>query len=336
MYADLSRADFYAPAVRPVYVRLPEEYVKDCDEGMVGRLNMSMYGTRDAAASWAAEYGKTLIAAGYAQGKASPCLFHNASSNTTIMVHGDYFVGVGRPEELAKLKAALEHKYELKVETLSGYGADMHEDRILNKVVRRTPEGIELEADPRHAEIVVRELGLEAAAASKVPGVKLSREAVEQSTEEEPLPREEARKYRAIAARLNYLAPDRLDIAYSVKEVARNMASPRWSDFQKLKRIGRYLIARPRLISKFAWPPGVDLIAAYTDSDWAGCAATCKSTSGGIVCRGTHVIKSFSEQQRTVALSSAEAELHAMVAASSETRGIIALLKDMGCEADGV
>ena len=44
---------------------------------------------------------------------------------------------------------------------------------------------------------------------------------------------------------------------------------------------------------------------------------------------GSHVIKSYSKQQRTIALSSAEAELHAMVAASAECLGIMALRKDM-------
>jgi hypothetical protein len=50
---------------------------------------------------------------------------------------------------------------------------------------------------------------------------------------------------------------------------------------------------------------------------------------------GTHVIKSYSKQQRTVALSSAEAELHAMVAASSETLGLIGLIRDMGQDFQG-
>ena len=50
MYADVSRAYFYAPAVRPVYVRLPSEDKDKNNDGMVGKLNMSMYGTRDAAA----------------------------------------------------------------------------------------------------------------------------------------------------------------------------------------------------------------------------------------------------------------------------------------------
>ena len=72
IYADVSRAYFYAPTVRPVYVKLPAEDKEAGDEGMVGRLKMSMYGTRDAAANWSAEYGGTLVAAGYRQGKASP------------------------------------------------------------------------------------------------------------------------------------------------------------------------------------------------------------------------------------------------------------------------
>ena len=120
MYTDVSRAYFYAPAVRPVYVLLPSEDSNANDVGMVGRLNMSMYGTRDAAANWAAEYGQTLIDAGYEQGKTSPCIFHNSKSDTTVMVHGDDFVGVGKPEELAVLRKVLEDKYKLKVETLSG------------------------------------------------------------------------------------------------------------------------------------------------------------------------------------------------------------------------
>ena len=42
----------------------------------------------------------------------------------------------------------------------------------MNKVVRSTAKGIEFEADHRHAEIVVKELGLETAKVSRVPGSK--------------------------------------------------------------------------------------------------------------------------------------------------------------------
>ena len=75
MYADVSRAYLYAKAVRPIYVRLPEEDMEEGDESRCGKLMMSMYGTREVAMNWALEYGDILRAAGYEQGKANPCLF---------------------------------------------------------------------------------------------------------------------------------------------------------------------------------------------------------------------------------------------------------------------
>ena len=194
--------------------------------------------------------------------------------------------------------------------------------KILNKIVRWTPSGLELEADPRHAELVIGELGLEPATVSKVPGVKPSRDGEHAAMSmDDELGREDARRYRAVAARLNYLAPDRVDIGYSVKEAARSMAKPLVGDWDKLKRIGRYLLGKPRLISKFAWQSETEMVTAYSDSDWAGDKSTCKSTSGGILVIGSHVIKSYSKQQRTVALSSAEAELNASVKAAQEGLG---------------
>ena len=44
------------------------------------------------------------------------------------------------------------------------------------------------------------------------------------------------------------------------------------------------------------------------------------------------MIKSYSRQQNTVALSSAEAELYAMVAASAETLALAAYARDVGVE----
>ena len=47
--SDIKRAYFYARAVRPVYIEIPVEDRQPGDDGMVGRLNLSLYGTRDAA-----------------------------------------------------------------------------------------------------------------------------------------------------------------------------------------------------------------------------------------------------------------------------------------------
>ena len=304
-YADVSRAYFYAKAVRPVYVKLPEEDIEPGDEGRCGRLMMSMYGTRDAALNWALEYGDTLRAAGYKQGKSNPCLFYHEEKDVAVMVHGDDFVAVGPNQHLEHVEKTLGDKYKIKVDKLGLGKGQKDEVRILNKVVRMTEYGIELEADPRHAELVIKELGLEGAKPSMVPGSKAANRPTTTTTTiaEEARPRSRATKdrmdvekeidsiasvkeskngeswdddvdddlevhdddddddldpasaklYRAVAARLNYISPDRPDIGVAMKEAARNMSKPRKSDIQKLKKIGRYLIGKPRLVLNFPW-----------------------------------------------------------------------------------
>ena len=113
------------------------------------------------------------------------------------------------------------------------------------------------------------------------------------------------------------------------------MQCPKISSMRLLRRIGRYLVGRPRIVMKFGWQPLPTMVTAYSDSDWAGCAKTARSTSGGLICYDAHVLKSWSRQQRRIVLSSAEAELHAAVAASSEALGIISLLHDLGVDAQG-
>ena len=66
---DISRAFFYAPAIRPVFVKIPPEAQKPGDEGMCWELCMSRYGTRDAATNWHAKYSGHLRGIGFQQAK---------------------------------------------------------------------------------------------------------------------------------------------------------------------------------------------------------------------------------------------------------------------------
>jgi len=56
-FIDVRRAYFHAQAITIVYVSLPEE---DRQEGMCGRLNTAMYGTRGAAQNWEYEHSQWL------------------------------------------------------------------------------------------------------------------------------------------------------------------------------------------------------------------------------------------------------------------------------------
>ena len=63
----------------------------------------------------------------------------------------------------------------------------------------------------------------------------------------------EATAYRGVAARGLYLSADRPELRFAVKELARNMARPRRVDVSGMKRFGRFLARRPRLVCRFGY-----------------------------------------------------------------------------------
>ena len=88
------------------------------------------------------------------------------------MVHGDDFLAVGEKRATDSLKQVLTEAYKVKCEVLGDGDGEVDEIRVLNRVVRRTSTGITIEADPRHAEMVIKDLELTSANAGKVPGSK--------------------------------------------------------------------------------------------------------------------------------------------------------------------
>ena len=76
-------------------------------------------------------------------------------------------------------------------------------------------------------------------------------------------------------------------------------------------------------------------IVGYSDSDWAVCRVTGKSTSGGALMIGSHLMKAWSRTQNHVTISSVEAELYAMVKCTAELIGIKSMMRDWGHEKSG-
>ena len=106
-------------------------------------------------------------------GKHSACNFWHPSRDVAVTVHGDDFTATGRENELQWFNGILKGAYEVKTKFL---GPDkqrhLQEVRILNRVIRWEEWGIGYEADQRHAELVVKELGLEESRPVTTPGAK--------------------------------------------------------------------------------------------------------------------------------------------------------------------
>jgi hypothetical protein len=213
---DISRAYFNAFIEREVYVELPTE--AGCDKSVVGRLVKCMYGTRDAAQGWEGTYRAALEALGFVKGKASPCVFTHSTRDIFLTVHGDDFLATSSPATLDWFEKAILTKFEGKVKgRLRNPGDEL---RVLNRIIRRSEEGYEWEADQRHAELLIESAGLDSESRPLAnPGRKLNTKELE--VEAIPLVGVEATSFRARAARANFLASDRPDIASSVKELCR-------------------------------------------------------------------------------------------------------------------
>ena len=149
-----------------------------------------------------------------------------------------------------------------------------------------------------------------------------------------PLEGTEFKCYQQQAARANYLCLDRPDIGFATKELMRRMSAPTDVDFAALKKLGRYLLGKPRVVSTFRYGESSNELIVEGDSDHAGCLKTRKSTSGGVIRWGSHVLKWWSKTQPTIALSSGEAELAAMVRSTSEGLGMVAIMKEFNLEAN--
>ena len=138
---------------------------------------------------------------------------------------------------------------------------------ILNRLVEWVEgKGISYEADPRHTQLLIREIlgddnhdrpvatpGVreteedEAAVLKHIEELKKARAAGMGKRDEEKglVDCGMVSRYRSLATRANCLASDRVDIELAVKEIARKMSAPEDKDEEKLKRLARYLKVRP-------------------------------------------------------------------------------------------
>ena len=135
-----------------------------------------------------------------------------------------------------------------------------------------------------------------------------------------------------MTARGLYLAQDRSDIQYAIKELSRNMSQTTARDWRALVRLGRYLIGKPRVVLHFDYQATVDKISIWGDTDFAGCRRTRKSTTGGAAQLGKHTVKSRSVTQAVIAQSSGEAEYYGLVKDSSTGIGLRNMIADLGVD----
>ena len=162
------------------------------------------------------------------------------------------------------------------------------------------------------------------------PGMSI----VRAKTEEEKVDKERQAKYRSGVGMLLYLVKhSRPDIANQVRELSKALDGPTEACIKEMYRIIKFVLDTKDVGLKM-FPDNFDeefkwKIQVYTDSDWAGDRDTRLSVSGFVLYVMGVPILWRSKGQKSVALSSSEAEYVSLSEAAKEVKIVSQLLESM-------
>ncbi len=141
---------------------------EDHQAGTCGRFKTAMYGTRGAAQNWEMEYSEMMTEAGFTQGSHSACVLYHKEKRVRTVVDGDSFTVLGAKADLDWFREVAQCRMEVKLKSRLQRGKP-GDVRILNRIATVAKDGLEYEADQRHAEILMKDLGADEGAGGLAP-----------------------------------------------------------------------------------------------------------------------------------------------------------------------
>ncbi|KAG6531657.1 hypothetical protein ZIOFF_005473 [Zingiber officinale] len=139
----------------------------------------------------------------------------------------------------------------------------------------------------------------------------------------------DATEYRRVIGCLRYLLHTRPDLSYSVDMASRYMEKPTSMHHKVVKQILRYLKGTIYFGLAYTKGPQEISIFGYSDSDLAGDLDGRKSTSGMAFYFNESLVSWNSQKQKTVALSSCEAEFMAATTAACQALWLRSLVSEL-------
>ena len=325
MIMDVKCAFLYGHIKRKVYIELPPQDPKFGDGNLVGRLIKSMYGTRDAPQIWQEVVNETMTALGFEASKLQPSLYFHRDRKMIVVVHVDDFLCIGGESDLEWLYQKVSENFEVSRKII-GEGHDA-EGSYLNRIIRWSGHGYEMEGDPKHAAKLSREWGMDQCAGVDTPLTKDMEVKISEGAE---IQANDVTKVRRAIALVNYMAQDRPDLVPVSRVLSQQMASPKTNVIIAIKRVIRYLRKFPRCVLTMTHDGNQEIVLdGWTDSDWAGDVVSRKSCSGGLIKINGITVAFWGKTQMNVALSSGEAELNSAVKGVSELIGFCELVQEI-------
>lgn len=320
---DKKSAFLHAPMKRRAAVVPPEG---EAEEDEIWELHKALPGMRDASVAWQDFQYEKYTEFGYDRCPGDSCAYFQYLLDLAMMIHGDDSMIEGLKEALLRHKAYAEENFECNEPTMIGLEPGcVREGKMLGRRIWVDGHGWHFEGDDKHIRRFLELTGLSAerTKSAPTPGTAESRKAADAEVK---LNYQEHAEYRSSTGVAQYAAGPRFDIKFAVKELARLASSPDRGAIQMSKRLGRYLIGRPRMVWHFYWQPKQGVAKIKVDANHGGCASTGKSSTGMMVFLGSHVLVDQAITQVLVSLSSGESEFYGVIRGVSEAIYLVQFL----------
>ncbi|CAL1401965.1 unnamed protein product [Linum trigynum] len=317
---DVSNAFLHGDLEEEVYMDLPPGI---SDSGQVCRLRKSLYGLKQASRQWFAKLTSALLSFGYTQSNSDYSMFihHSNSSGTSVLlVYVDDIIIAGDDvHSITALKQFLHSQF--KIRDLG----NLH--YFLGLEIARSKGGMHI-CQKKYCIDLLKDTGY----ADSKPVITPINMKTRLSSDDGPLlGKDEGTLFRKIIGRLHYLTITRPDLTFAVQQLCQYQAAPTSNHLQLAYRILKYLKNAPG--QGLFYPSKSDLqLRGYSDSDWASCPDTRRSTTGYCVSLGRSLIIWKSKKQGTVSRSSSEAEYRALAQLTCEVVWVKRLLHELHIE----
>mgnify|MGYP001810966029 CR=1 FL=1 len=342
---DVAGAFLYGLITEEIYMLPPEGY--EDGSGKVWKLEKALYGLKQAPRQWNQKLNEVLTSLSFKQSCLDPSLYILEQDGTVLFLLDfvDDMLLVSPSKRLVdSVKKGISEKFEM-----SDLGASK---KYLGWHIRRDREKKEmwLSVEMKIMD-TVRTFGQEHAECPATPlpnGFQtfLPHEMDPGNPERKPeegsddkfsplLTAEEHCKYRSLVGSLQYFAQSlRPDVAYAANCLAQASNQPRQRHWKAALYALRYLKGTAQLCVHYSAAKGSQLVC-YSDSDYAGCHGSRKSTSGVMCMLAGGPISWKSKKQSVVTLSTTEAEFRALTSAVTECMWLRSLLAEFGQKVNG-
>lgn len=287
---DVSNAFLHGELQEAVYMQQPPGFVDQEKPSHVCKLTKALYGLKQAPRAWFDTFSNFLLDFGFTCSKSDPSLFtyHKDGNTLVLLLYVDDILLVGsNPSLLQDLLQSLNSRFSMKDLGIPRY--------FLGIEIETDASGLFLHQTAYASDILQQAAMLECNPMPTPLPSQLD------NLNSEPFP--EPTYFRSLAGKLQYLTITRPDIQYAVNFVCQRMHSPTEADFGLLKRILRYVKGTLTMGLRIHKNQNLSLVA-YSDSDWAGCKETRRSTTGFCTLLGSNLISWSAKRQETVSKSS--------------------------------